>query len=29
MMTHRVKVDDPAQIDAEVVAGLQKAYDKA
>ncbi len=29
MVTHRVKVDDPDQIDADVVAWLRQAYDKA
>ena len=29
MVTHRVRVDDPRQIDAEVVAWLRQAYDKA
>ena len=29
MVTHRVRVDDPRQIDAEVIAWLRQAYDKA
>jgi hypothetical protein len=29
MVTHRVRVDDPRQIDAEVVAWLRQAYDRA
>jgi hypothetical protein len=29
MVTHRVRVDDPRQIDAEVLAWLRQAYDKA
>ncbi len=29
MVTHRVRVDDPKQIDAEVVSWLHEAYDKA
>ena len=29
MVTHRVHVDDPRQIDAEVIAWLRQAYDKA
>ncbi len=29
MVTHRVKVDDPRQIDAEVVSWLHHAYDQA
>jgi hypothetical protein len=29
MVTHRVRVDDPRQIDAEVMAWLRQAYDRA
>lgn len=29
MVTHRVRVEDPKQIDAEVVSWLRQAYDKA
>lgn len=29
MVTHRVRISDPAQIDAEVLARLRQAYDKA
>lgn len=29
MVTHRVQVDDPSQIDAEVTGWLKQAYDKA
>ncbi len=29
MVTHRVQIDDPRQIDAEVVSWLHQAYDKA
>jgi hypothetical protein len=29
MVTHRVRIDDPAQLDAEVIARLCQAYDKA
>src|SRR5258705_3859628 len=29
MVTHRVHIDDPAQIDAEVMTWLKQAYDKA
>ena len=29
MVTHRVRVDDPRQIDAEVISWLRRAYDKA
>jgi hypothetical protein len=29
MVTHRVQIDDPKQIDAEVIGWLRRAYDKA
>jgi hypothetical protein len=29
MVTHRVRITDPAQIDAEVLAWLKLAYDAA
>jgi predicted transport protein len=29
MVTHRVRIDDPAQVDAEVIGWLRRAYDKA
>ncbi len=29
MVTHRVRIDDPAQIDAELLSWLKQAYDKA
>jgi hypothetical protein len=29
MVTHRVRIDDPKQIDAEIMEWLRKAYDKA
>ncbi len=29
MVTHRVRIDDPKQIDAEVISWLHQAYDKA
>jgi hypothetical protein len=29
MVTHRVQIDDPKQIDAEIMSWLRKAYDKA
>lgn len=29
MVTHRVRVDDPKQIDAEVISRLHQAYEKA
>ncbi len=28
MVTHRVRIDDPSQLDAEVIAWLRKAHDK-
>jgi hypothetical protein len=29
MVTHRVRVEDPKQIDTEVISWLHQAYDKA
>ena len=29
MVTHRVRIDDPTQIDAEVISWLHQAYDQA
>ncbi len=29
MVTHRVRIDDPKQIDAEVISWLHQAYDRA
>jgi hypothetical protein len=29
MVTHRVRIDDPGQIDQELTAWLREAYDKA
>jgi hypothetical protein len=29
MVTHRVRIDDPNQLDAELIAWLRQAYEKA
>jgi len=29
MVTHRVRIDDPNQIDADIISWLHKAYEKA
>jgi hypothetical protein len=29
MVTHRVRIDDPRQIDASIISWLRQAYEKA